>query len=439
MFVAETYDRAVAHVQELFRNEGFLHAQVGPVQVIRRRCDPRSRPGQCRPLPTPHPPSDVCAYDATNLPVEEPRADPQLTCVPDRVHGVECERHVSLRIPVKLGPRTVLYDIGFRGARSIEERKLAKAASLVLGADMSSLALEEARRRVLAAYREEGFAYADVKVSVEESLDHTRARAMFEIVEGEQVIVDGFVIVGNDLTSPAVIQRRFALVAGQPYRESLRRKTQLQVATLNVFSTVNVSLDSAYMPQPHKTVVVTVVEQVPQYVEARPGLSSGEGIRLAVEYGDQNILGDAIGFAFRAQLSYLPDFLILDPQVRTNFDTLGNPGLNKRLAGRITGTFAFPDIGLGPLIRASVDTVGVRDLERDFYLTKGAHIWNLFYRPYRQLQITVSPDVDAQRRGALPERQPQPVSAIGRGRPGSSARCCVSRRGRATRSRSGSS
>jgi outer membrane protein assembly factor BamA len=393
-FVAETYDRAVVHVQELFRNEGFLHAQVGPVQVIRRRCDPRSRPGKCRPLAPPRPPSEVCAYDATNLPVEEPRADPQLTCVPDRARGVECERRVSLRIPVKLGPRTTLYDVGFHGARSIEERKLAKAAGLSLGADVSSLALEDARRRVLDAYREEGFAYADVKVSVEESLDHTRGRAMFEIVEGEQVVVDGFVIVGNDLTSPAVIRRRFALVAGEPYRESLRRKTQLQVATLNVFSTVNVSLDNAYMPQAHKTVIVTVVEQIPQYVEARPGLSSGEGIRLALEYGDRNILGDAIGFAFRAQLSYLPDFLILDPQVRTNFDTLGNPGLNKRLAGRLTGTFAFPDIGLGPLIRASIDTVGVRDLERDFYLTKGAHIWNLFYRPYRQLQVTLSPDVE---------------------------------------------
>jgi outer membrane protein insertion porin family len=191
-----------------------------------------------------------------------------------------------------------------------------------------------------------------------------------------------------------VIRRRFALVVGQPYRASLVRKTQAQVATLNVFSTVNVSLDNAYLPQSHKTVVVTVVEQVSQYVEPRIGLSTGEGIRVALEYGDRNILGDAIGFAFRAQLSYLPDFLILDPQVKTNFDTLGNPGLNKRLAGRLTGTFTFPDIGLGPLIRASTDAVGVRDLERDFYLTKGAVILNLYYRPFRQLQISISPDVE---------------------------------------------
>jgi outer membrane protein assembly factor BamA len=202
------------------------------------------------------------------------------------------------------------------------------------------------------------------------------------------------VIRGNEVTSEVVIRRRLALVIGQPFRASLVRKTQAQIATLNVFSTVNVSLDNAYLPQSHKTVVVTVVEQVSQYVEPRIGLSTGEGIRVALEYGDRNILGDAIGFAFRAQLSYLPDFLILDPQVKTNFDTLGNPGLNKRLAGRLTGTFTFPDIGLGPLIRASTDAVGVRDLERDFYLTKGAVILNLYYRPFRQLQISISPDVE---------------------------------------------
>jgi outer membrane protein insertion porin family len=394
VFVAETYDRAVLHVQELFRNEGFLHAQVGPVQVVRRRCDPRSPAGECRPMKASHPPADTCAYDATNLPVEDTRLDPQLTCVPDRAHGVDCEKRLSLRIPIKLGPRTTLYDLAFRGTRSIDEKKLAVAANLTLGTFMSSLALEDARRRVLDAYREEGFAYADVKVSVDESLDHTRARATFEVVEGEQVIVERIVIRGNEVTGEGVIRRRLALVVGQPYRASLVRKTQTQVATLNVFSTVNVSLDNAYLPQAKKTVVVTVAEQVSQYVEPRIGLSTGEGIRVALEYGHRNILGDAIGFSFRAQLSYLPDFLILDPQVKTNFDTLGNPGLNKRLAGRLTGTFAFPDIGLGPLIRASVDAIGVRDLERDFYLTKGAVIWNLYYRPFRQLQISLSPDVE---------------------------------------------
>jgi outer membrane protein insertion porin family len=169
------------------------------------------------------------------------------------------------------------------------------------------------------------------------------------------------------------------------------RKTQERIATLNVFSSINVTLEDAYVPQESKTVIITVVELPPQYVEVRPGLSTGEGFRFAFEYGHRNLGGDAIGLSLRVQLSYLPNFLILDPQVYTNFNTLSD---GERVATRSTATLAFPEIGLGPLVRTSLDGVFVRDLERDFALTKAAGIVNLFYRPIRQLQFTLSPDIE---------------------------------------------
>src|SRR5580704_8753015 len=46
-YVADTYDRAVEHVQELYKNEGFLHAEVGPLGIVRARCDPRGPAGRC--------------------------------------------------------------------------------------------------------------------------------------------------------------------------------------------------------------------------------------------------------------------------------------------------------------------------------------------------------------------------------------------------------
>jgi outer membrane protein insertion porin family len=138
------------------------------------------------------------------------------------------------------------------------------------------------------------------------------------------------------------------------------------------------------------------VEHASQYVEVRPGISTGEGIRFAFEYGHRNLGGQAISLSLRIQLSYLPDFLILDPQVRENYDhAFGYPAFGKRLATRSTATLAFPDIGLGPLVRASIDGVFVRDLERDFALTKEAGIVSLYYRPVRQLQFSIAPDVEA--------------------------------------------
>jgi outer membrane protein assembly factor BamA len=395
-FNADTYDRAVLHVQELYRNEGFLHAQVGPVQIVRRRCDPRAPAGACRPLPLPAALSDVCAYDETSLPLPVDPLEAAMSCTPDPTHGVTCEPRLSIRIPTKLGPRTKLFDLAFTGARSIAERRLATVADLALGQPANVLKLDEARRRIIDAYKEEGFAYVDVKYTLDESLDHTRARATFAIHEGDRVIVKRIVIRGNDVTSTNVVRRRVALVEGEPYRTSLVRKTQERIATLNVFTSVDLSLEDAYVPQAEKTVIITLVEHASQYVEVRPGLSTGEGIRFALEYGHRNLGGDAIAFTLRIQLSYLPDFLILDPQVRENYDrAFGYPAFDERIATRSTATLAFPEIGLGPLVRASIDGVFVRDLERDFALTKEAGIVSLYYRPFRSLQFSIAPDVES--------------------------------------------
>jgi hypothetical protein len=68
-YVADTYDRAAEHVQELYRNEGFLHAQVGPVQMVRAQCDRRSPAGRCDPVPLPSMDTPLCTYDPAGVPL----------------------------------------------------------------------------------------------------------------------------------------------------------------------------------------------------------------------------------------------------------------------------------------------------------------------------------------------------------------------------------
>ncbi|MBX3199932.1 MAG: BamA/TamA family outer membrane protein [Labilithrix sp.] len=384
-YVPETYERAVQHVQELYRSEGFLSAQVGPVQVVRRRCHPRSPPGECNPLPVPAEGADICTYDAIGLPLTVPPLEQGTTCVPDPAHGVECEARVWLRIPVKLGPRTQLWDVAFAGAEALAPSRLAAAADVKLGQFASTVKLEEARRRVLDAYREEGYAFADVKYSLEQSPDHTRARVRFAVSEGEQVIVRNIVLRGNEFTRANVIRKRIALVEGQPYRASLVRLTEERIATLGAFSTVTVALENPYVPQRNKTVIVTMVERPRQYTEIGPGFSTGEGFRLRAEYGHTNLWGNAVQLTLRLQLAYIPTPLIIDPVARSNYRNLNDIA---RLGIRATAGIVFPEIGLGPLVRGGVDTILVHDLQRDFYLTKIAAIPNVNYRPVGELQFT---------------------------------------------------
>jgi outer membrane protein assembly factor BamA len=390
-FAADTYERAIEHVQELYRNEGFLHATVGPLQVVRGRCDPRSPPGRCVPLPLPARPPQACAYDPSGLPLPADPIDPSLSCHPDPSRGVECAPDVEVVVPVLLGPRTMLWDVTFTGVKSVSEHDVAEAAQIPLGEPASTTKIEDARRRVVDWYKELGYYYVNVKTSLEPSPDNTRARVRFDVVEGPQVMVRAIVIHGLDVTRESIVRRRIALNVGQPYSTSDVRKTQERIATLGVFSSINVGLADPYVPQPSKTVVIDLVERSPQYVEVRPGLSTGEGFRGALEYGHRNLLGYAWSVTLHLQASYLPDFLILDPGVEQNFKTLSAAD---RIATRDTLTFAWPEMGLGPTIRSQLDAIYVRDLERDFTLGKQAVVGTLFWRPSREFQVSGGADYE---------------------------------------------
>ncbi len=391
VYAPDTYERAVQHVQELYRSEGFLSAQVGPVQVLRRRCDPRSPPGVCRPMRRTEPEPDVCTYDAAGLPLPVSSLEQGGACVPDPARNLLCESRVWLRIPVKLGPRTQLWDVAFSGVRALSQKSLAAAAELKLGGWVSTANIDDARRRVADAYKEEGYAFVDVKFALEPSPDRTRARVRFIVSEGERVFVRGFVIRGNTFTKTSVIERRIALTLGQPYRASEIGKTKERIATLGTFASVDVALEDPFVPQRNKVVVITVVEQPRQFTEVAPGFSTGEGVRLAAGYGHRNLWGNAIQLTLRLELAYIPTPLIIDPEARDNYRDLE---FIARLGMRATGRLVFPEIGLGPLVRAGIDGILVHDLRRDYYLTKFAAIPNVNWRPIKELQITLFQSVE---------------------------------------------
>lgn len=386
----DVYERALEHVQGLYRSEGFLTATVGPVAVLRRRCHPRSPPGRCIPMGKRQRPQTSC-YDPQGLPAADEGAPKELACQPDPAAGIRCEPEVVLHIPVRRGPQTELYDITFEGNRQQTERRLEEVAELELGEPVSQVALEAARRRLLDEYAEEGFAFAEVDVVLDISPDGTRARARFIISERERVIVSDVRVRGAVRTNDSLILRRVALEKGEPYRRSLVRKTEERLATLGVFSSIVVGLEDPYIPAREKVVVITVQERRVQRVELRPGLSTGEGVRVGFEYGHRNIFGEAIQLTATVRLSILPNFLILEDDVRRKLNELDD---GDRIERRNRLGIEFPEIGLGPLIRLGVDGIDVRDIARDFALTKNALIVALIYRPTTRFSAQIGGSVE---------------------------------------------
>jgi outer membrane protein assembly factor BamA len=392
-YVEEIYERALKHLQDYYRSQGYLSATVGPLELVRRQCDRRSPAGQCVPIEPPVRPRSACLFDAEGLPLDEPPPDPRLFCVPDPAKGISCEPRLRVRIPVKLGPRTTLYDVAFEGNRILVEQDLADKADLKLGGPVSQTEIEAARRRILDAFKEEGFAFADVRAVLDFSADRTRGRARFVISEGERVYVDGIVVRGAKRTNPSLVLRRVSfercprdqrIEQCEPYRASDVRKSEERIATLGTFSSVSISLEDPQVPARRKIVIVEVQERVSQYLDLRPGFSTGEGFRATLEYGHRNLAGQAIQFTIRAQLGYLPDAFIFDEQVKENYRR-ANLNVSERLERRNTISLTFPEVGLGPLIRLGLDGIDVHDIARDYELSKEAAVATFTYRPARGL------------------------------------------------------
>ncbi len=405
-YAPEVYDRARKHLQDLYRAEGYLSATVGPVRVIRRACAPRSPPGQCLPIGPRESPPAVCRYDEIGVPISEPQLDGSWTCQPDPARGLKCEPEVVLVIPVKLGPQSILYDVRFAGNERLAEQELAKIAQVKLGDPVSQPELDRATRRLLEAYAEEGFAFTSLDAALELSPDRTRARVTFRISESDRVTVRDIVIRGARKTNEGVIRRRIALQKGELYRRSAVRKTEERLAILGVFASVTVSLESPYVPAREKVVVVTVQEREPQYLDIKGGFSSGEGPRGALEYGHRNLGGGAVQLRLRAALNYLPDFLILEDDVKKKFQELQqDQGIGARLERQISASVEFPDIGLGPLFRLGVEGLSVRDNSRDFGISKNAGLVTLIYRPTRRITGQIGPSLELNEAGIFGEEE----------------------------------
>jgi outer membrane protein insertion porin family len=396
------YEKALEHVRALYRSEGYLSAEVGPALVLRRACDARSLVGQCLPVAAPRPPP-LCTTGGNPAPESTPGP---WSCVPDRARGRRCAPEIELEIPVVLGPRAQLWDIGFEGNRTLVESELHGVTGLELGGPVSQLALEEARRRIVERYAEDGYVFSGVEVDLELSPDRTRAKARFVISEREPVRVRDVVVRGAHFTDPELITSRAAIRPGELYRRSSVRATEERLATLGVFTSVTVDLEDPEVPARQKVAVIRVQERLPQYLDVRPGFSTGEGLRIAFEYGHRNLARRAIQLMLRVQLGYLPPPLIIDDQLRRTFEgLLDSESLLFLLERRNSATVEFPEVGLGPLFRLSVEGVDLRDISRQFALEKRAAIVTLNYRPDRSVTLSLGGSLELNEADVFDDRQ----------------------------------
>lgn len=330
------YAEAIEHITELYQAGGYLDARVGPAELR------------------------------------------------------ELEDGIAVvTVPVYEGPRTLVHDVRVLGNELVPTHLLLAATRLRRGEAFSHVALEEARRRVLALYQDRGHYFARVEPVVHTSGDRERAEIVIEIVEGYPVHVGDIRVEGLTGANEELVRQALRFAPGSLYRPEVVRQSEDALLRLGVFSSVSITPVDPDLPERTKQVVVTVAERLPQELALSAGIGTGEGARGALEYTYRNLFGYAISLSFRAQLAF--QFFFQDPELAQAIESLN---LLDRLERRITIGLAVPHIPGLRDVRAGLDLVHLRDNFRDFGLDKNGAVLTFTYQPERRFTGSLSTEIE---------------------------------------------
>ena len=124
------------------------------------------------------------------------------------------------------------------------------------------------RDRIDLEYRNRGYESVVVDPRVMLADGDTRANVLFTISEGPQVIVDHVIIVGNQRTSTATIQRELTLQPGEPLGYAARIESQQRLSALGLFRRVNIT-ELPHESESRRDVLVQVEEAPPTTISLR--------------------------------------------------------------------------------------------------------------------------------------------------------------------------
>ncbi len=134
------------------------------------------------------------------------------------------------------------------------------------------------------------FAFVDIRPQVTRNRDELLIDVTYEISEGPRVFVERIEIIGNVRTVDSVIRREMELVEGDPFSESLLRRSEARIRNLAFFRDVDVSTVPGSSPD-RAVVRVEVEEQSTGELTLGAGFSTEDGPIGDLTLSERNLLG----------------------------------------------------------------------------------------------------------------------------------------------------
>jgi len=307
-FVASALAAGTAAIENIYRTRGFIRAAVTPLVAV---------------LP------------------------------PDRADAPD--REIDVTVNITEGPRAVIRNVAFRGNAALAEASLFAVIQSTPGRVYTQLDVATDRELLDLEYRNRGYDGVVVNAAATLLEGDTLADVAFTISEGEQVLVDHVIIVGNSRTDTPIIDRELLLKPGEPLGYTALIESRSRVLALGLFSSVQIEP----MGQPGATrrdVLVRVEEAPPTTISGGGGLEAGLLLRIGddgtaeeqfelaprgfFQIGRRNLWGKNRAVSLFTRVSLRPRDTVVNPGTAAVV-TDSSYGFHEY---RIVGTFSEPRV-----------------------------------------------------------------------------------------------
>jgi len=203
---------------------------------------------------------------------------------------------VAIRIAVTENVRTTVASVRIEGSRSVAEADLRQGLSLQPGQPFSMIELGADRDALQLRLANLGFQSALVTTAAGVSADGTRADVVFTVREGPQIITDHVLIVGNQRTRTATIERELQFKSGEPLGLEQLNESQRRLASLGLFRRARIT-QLGHGDETRRDVLVTIEEAPVTTLGYGGGLEAGQRLRTEEATG---VASERLEFAPRA-------------------------------------------------------------------------------------------------------------------------------------------
>jgi outer membrane protein insertion porin family len=204
---------------------------------------------------------------------------------------------------VQAGPRTLVASVRVDAPVPLPADGSARELSVRTGMPYRIRDVARDRNALLTAYRDAGYAEAEVTPETTLSEDRREATVVLHVVPGPRLSVDKVVVAGLERTHEEVVLREITLREGDALGQQQVIESQRRLGALGLFQRVSVSEIDPESPS-RRTMLVSAEESPLTTVAYEIGYSEGDLLRGSLEVTRRNLFGMDRTLSAFARLSF---------------------------------------------------------------------------------------------------------------------------------------